>query len=184
MSLSKLVITVCCSLLIVTVKAQSIYEVVNGTLSFNSSSPNEIIKASSNELKGVLDITKKLFVFKVSLSTFNGFNSPIQKEHFKENYMETYKYPEAIFKGKIIEDVDLTKTGKYKLRAKGELKIHGTAQERIIYTDVTVKEELITFSSEFTVALSDHDIKIPRVVHTKLAKEVNLLVNGDMMPKK
>ncbi len=167
-----------------TTSAQGIYEVVKGEIYFNSSSPNEIIKAKSDELQGVLDVSKNLFAFKVVVSTFTGFNSPIQKEHFNENYMETFKYPQATFSGKIIEDIDLSKKGEYVLRAKGKINIHGTEQERIIYTTVKVQEELVSFKSEFSVTLSDHNIKIPRVVHTKLAKEINLLVTGEMMPQK
>jgi hypothetical protein len=53
------------------------------------------------------------------MRSFQGFNSPLQKEHFNENYVESDKFPEASFKGKIIEDQDLTVDGTYELRAKG-----------------------------------------------------------------
>jgi len=60
----------------------------------------------------------------------------LQKEHFNENYLESDKYPEASFKGKIIEDIDLDKDGEYEVRAKGELTIHGIMQERIIKANI------------------------------------------------
>lgn len=146
------------------VKGQHIYSVNDGMIQFNSSAPNEIIKATSHKLKGVVDTKKKIFAFKIDLASFEGFNSPLQQEHFNENYMESYMYPEASFTGKIIESVSFDNDGKYKIRAKGKLNIHGVAQERIIYADIIVKDKNISIASEFTVSLTEHNIKIPRVV--------------------
>ena len=75
---------------------------------------------------------KKNFSLKVDVHSFQGFNSPLQKEHFNENYLESDKYPVASFTGKIIEDVDLSADGAYELRTKGTITIHNIPQERII----------------------------------------------------
>ena len=143
----------------------------------------EIIRASSNDLLGLLDLDKKSFSFKVMIRSFQGFNSPLQKEHFNENYLESDKYPDASFKGKIIEDADLTADGSYELRAKGFLTVHNVAQERIIKTDVTVKNHIITVHSSFTVLLSDHNIPIPKVVYQKLANEIKVEVTATLEPR-
>jgi hypothetical protein len=82
-----------------------------GKISFQSDAPYELIKASSNHLSGALDLSKKEFAFKVRMETFEGFNSALQREHFNENYMESNKYPEARFTGKIIEDVNYNEDG-------------------------------------------------------------------------
>lgn len=163
---------------------QEVYEVKNGQIDFNSEAPNEIIKASSEKMQGLINVSSKQFAFKVEVASFDGFNSPLQKEHFNENYMESYMYPDIAFSGKIIEDIDLSKDGKYRVRAKGKLKIHGESVNRIIYADVTVKDMLIDVHSEFRVTLSDHNIKVPRVVNDKLATEVLVKVNSILMPRK
>ena len=126
---------------------------------------------------------KKLFVFKINISSFTGFNSPLQREHFNENYMETTFYPEAIFTGKVIEDADLSKDGAYNIRAKGKLKIHGIEQERIIKVHVVTKNKKLTATSDFIVLLADYDIKIPRIVSDKLSPNINVLVNCVLTPK-
>jgi len=164
--------------------AQQIYEVQNGNISFHSDAPKELISASSSGLKGVVDLNKKTFAFKIGIGSFLGFNSPLQREHFNENYMESSMYPEASFFGKIIEDVDLTKEGEYVIRAKGKLRIHGIERERIIRATVTSYKGKLSLKSEFTVLLSDHDIKIPKLVNNKLAPEISVTVDATMSQRK
>lgn len=160
-----------------------LYTITSGKISFRSDAPLEVIRASSTDLMGLIDILKKNFSFKISVHSFQGFNSPLQKEHFNENYMESDKYPEASFKGKIIEDVDLSVDGTYQVRTKGILTIHNVPQERIIQSDITVKEHIITLHSTFTVLLSDHNIPVPMVVNQKLANEIKVEVNATLEPR-
>lgn len=160
-----------------------LYQTTNGKISFRSDAPLEVIRASSNDLIGLLDISKKNFSFKIDIHSFQGFNSPLQKEHFNENYMESDKYPDASFKGKIIEDVDLTADGNYEVRAKGNLTVHNVTQERIIKSDISVKQNIITIHSSFTVLLSDHNIPIPKVVNQKLANEIKVEMNASFEPR-
>lgn len=176
----------CVVMLVYTVgcAGQTAYEVRNGSISFNSDAPNEIIKASSKNLKGLINIERKQFAFKTEVTSFEGFNSPLQREHFNENYMESFMYPDISFSGKIIEDVDLAKDGKYTVRAKGKLAIHGVSEDRIIYADVIVKDGRMDILSEFKVSLADHKIKIPRIVNDKLATEVFIMVKITLLQKK
>ncbi|WP_018616118.1 YceI family protein [Segetibacter koreensis] len=160
-----------------------IFSVKSGKISFQSDAPFETIRASSNDVKGLLEIEKKLFAFKVRMESFDGFNSSLQKEHFNENYIESSKFPEATFNGKIIEDVDLTKDGNYTIRAKGNFTVHGISQERIIKSDVAVKNGKINIESAFSVLLDDHNIPIPKVVKDKLSSEINVKVNCELEPR-
>lgn len=162
--------------------AQNIYSTGDGNISFSSDAPLELIKASSNGLRGKVDIAKKLFAFTIKTSSFQGFNSPLQKEHFNENYIESRKYPDASFSGKIIEDVDLSSDGERTIRAKGNLNIHGVTKERIIKIQVRISKGIMYINSAFTVLLSDHDISIPRVVNEKLASEIKVVVQATLSP--
>lgn len=157
--------------------------VKSGTVRFYSEAPKELISATSDQLRGIIDAEKKTFAFKVVMKTFQGFNSPLQREHFNENYMESSSYPEASFNGKIIEDIDLTKDGEYNIRAKGKLKIHGIEQERIIKSVVSVKNGKVSVHSDFVVALADHNIKIPRIVIEKLAPDIEVSINAAMVTR-
>lgn len=170
-------------LLHLTQVSDQIYLTNNGNISFSSDASEELIRASSKNLRGVLDPANRTFVFKVLIRTFEGFNSPLQQEHFNEKYLESEIYPEATFQGKIIEELDLSIDGRYDLRAKGQLTIHGVKMERIIRCIAIVKDKKIKISSEFTILLSEHDIKVPKVVHEKIASEIKVEVNALLVPK-
>ncbi len=160
-----------------------IYEVRNGEVRFSSEAPKELISASSRKLQGILDAEKMIFVFKVAITSFIGFNSPLQRDHFNENYMESRNFPDAVFKGKIIEALDLGKDGTYFVRAKGKLSVHGIEQERIIKIQMTVKNGRCQVAATFPILLSDHNIKIPRIVDDKLSPEINVSVKATLQPQ-
>jgi hypothetical protein len=160
-----------------------IYEVLNGKVHFHSNTPQELIRAESNQLRGALDLSRNTFAFRVRINTFQGFNSPLQQEHFNENYMESARIPEAFFTGKIIEDVDLRKEGTYLVRAKGKMQIHGFSQECIIEARVQSVNNRIDISSDFSVFLADYSIKIPRLIYDKLSPEIKVSVQASLRPR-
>jgi hypothetical protein len=157
----------------------SIYQTQSGYVSFVSEAPLELISAESKELKGIVDPVARTFAFQLEIKSLKGFNSPLQQEHFYENYMETEKYPTATFTGKIIEDVDFENPGEVKIRAKGELTIHGIKKERIIQCTLNIREDGFTAQSRFTVLLEDHNISIPKLVYQKIAEEIKVEISAE-----
>ena len=162
---------------------EGIYRCENGKVSFLSDAPLEVIHAKSNKMRGAIDPEKQTFAWTVDVKTFEGFNSPLQREHFNENYMESKKYPKASFAGKIIESIDFQKDGTYSVRAKGQLSIHGIEQERIIKSQLEVAGDKIRVQATFTVPLSDHNITIPKIVYQKIAEEISVTVDAEMVKK-
>ncbi|HSG67217.1 MAG TPA: hypothetical protein VK994_00825, partial [Bacteroidales bacterium] len=98
-----------------------VYSGSNGTILFKSDAPLELISAKSDELKGALKLSDGTFAFTIDNRSFKGFNSPLQQEHFYENYIEADKFPSSTFVGKIIEPIDPQGKGEYAVRAKGIL---------------------------------------------------------------
>lgn len=155
-------------------EAQTRYRATDGIIRFRSDAPLEIIEAESVAMKGIIDVDERAFAFSVAIESFQGFNSPLQREHFNENYLESRKYPRASFTGKIIEQVDLRRDGDYDVRAKGKLHIHGVEQERIIKGNISIRNGKMTLKSDFSVLLEEHDIAIPKIVYQKIAKEIRV----------
>ena len=155
----------------------------DGETKFTSEAPLELIKAHTNKTTGVVDCATKNVAFSIDIDSFEGFNSGLQKEHYRENYMETEKYPKATFKGKIIEDIDFTKNGIVSVRAKGNFSIHGTEKEKIVKVKITIKDKEILVETSFEVPLEDHNIKIPKVVNQKIASIIVVEVKANLKPK-
>lgn len=161
----------------------NIYRTEKGHVTFVSEAPLELISARSYELKGAVDPDKLTFAFQLNVKTLKGFNSPLQQEHFYENYIESEKFPVATFSGKIIEKVDFNIPGVLSVRAKGILKIHGVEQERIINCNLNIQPGIFAVTSEFIVPLADHNIIIPRLVYQKIAEEIKVTINAQLYPK-
>ncbi|MCB0687697.1 MAG: YceI family protein [Saprospiraceae bacterium] len=170
-----------CHLIMVCLLSQSqlggqvdLFRADDGVVEFTSDAPLELIKANSKVLRGAIDPTENTFAFTIDVKSFEGFNSNLQRTHFNENYLETSKYPRATFAGKIIEQIDWDSEGEYQLRAKGILDIHGVKQERIIPSKVTLFSDRVIIRSEFSVALKEHDIDIPKIVAQKISEEIRV----------
>src|SRR5690606_32830362 len=116
------------------------YRVEKGVISVISDAPLEIIEAATNKVQGIVTIPDQKLAFKIDIQSFQGFNSPLQREHFNENYMKSQQFPDANFSGKIIEDVDWDKDGTYNVRVKGNLMIKGIIVEKIIKGSISVNK--------------------------------------------
>lgn len=151
---------------------------MKGKITFTSTAPQEIITASSNKLSGLLKPDELSFAFIVDINSFDGFNSPLQRVHFNENYMETTKFPKSRFYGRIIESIKINEIEEEKIRVKGYLEIHGIKKERIVQVLLKRKNGVLHFTSDFSLNLSDYKISIPRIVHQKLADQIEVHVEG------
>ena len=155
-----------------------------GEISFASNASLEMIKATSDRVTGLIDPANNQFAFLVSIATFRGFNSELQRQHFNENYLESEKYPKATFSGKIIEQIDFTRDSTYEVRAKGDLDIHGQKQSRIIKSKLTIKNGHLMIESTFVVPLTDHQITIPKIVSQKIATEIEVHFKSSLTRQK
>ncbi len=175
--------TLIVSLLLSTLMYAQTYTSKTGNVSFSSDAPAELINAESKKMVGILKAKENTFAFSIKMTSFQGFNSELQREHFNENYVESDKFPKATFTGKIIDNIDFTKDGTYKVTAKGKLTIHGKIQERSIPATITTKDGKVSIYSKFTVKLVDHDIERPTLVLKKIAEEIYITVNMPVTKK-
>lgn len=162
---------------------QGLYVTRKSKVEFVSDAPLELIKATSEKLQGIIDPDNRTFAFSVTSESFKGFNSPLQQEHFYENYLETKVYPISKFEGKIIEQADFSRDGNFSIRAKGKLNIHGVEEERIIKVQLRILKGVVFADAAFTVLLVDHDITIPKVVFQKIAEEIKVTVKAEFVKK-
>lgn len=151
-----------------------VFKLTRSTVSFRSEAPLELIEAENRDATGLLDPVARTFAVRVPIVGFQGFNAPLQREHFNENYLVSRVWPHADFSGRIIEAIDLAAPGTHEVRAKGQLTIRDVSQERIVHCSLVVSDEGIRVTAPFDVALSDHGISIPKVVEQKIAPVVRV----------
>ncbi|HHH53235.1 MAG TPA: YceI family protein, partial [Bacteroidetes bacterium] len=106
----------------------------------------------------------------------------LMEEHFNENYAQSYKYPKAKFKGKIVnlEDINFGKDGTYTAKVEGKLTFHGVTNN-ISLDDVklTVKGDKLKGEASLKAKPEDYNIEIPSIVRGKIAKEITVKVEID-----
>lgn len=164
--------------------ASQYYTVKDGKVAFTSNAPLELIQAATYQIAGIIDTEDNAFAFKVTIASFEGFNSPLQREHFNENYLESAKYPFSSFQGEILDEIDFSRNGTYEeVTVRGVFNIHGVQKKRELLADVIVDDSEIKIISNFLVSLPDHDIKVPRIVRRKLASVINVSLDITMAPR-
>lgn len=157
-----------------------------GIINFEASVPLfEEVKAENKKTACILDLQTGAISSTVSIKDFH-FKIALMEKHFNENYIESDKYPQGVFKG-TIEGFNLyiigTEPKEFKL--KGTLKLHGKVKK--INTVILLKKttnglEIVT---DFNVDTKDFNIKIPKILSMKVAETVNIktlfLFNNPML---
>ena len=154
---------------------QDIYVCKNAKVSLFSTTPIEDIKAETATGASVFNPATGDLGFSVPIKSFQ-FEKNLMQEHFNSDYMESDKYPKAVFKGKIQEQINVTKDGTYPVTVTGDLDVHGVIQKRTITGNLSVKNGEITMTAEFMVKCADHHIEIPRIVFHNIAESIKINV--------
>lgn len=165
------------------VHAQNVYLSKNVDISLFSEARVENISAQSKEGTAAINIITGEMVLKVRIKSFH-FRNGLMEEHFNENYMETDKFPEAIFKGAIIEKLDSTKLGEFPVTFKGILTVHGLPKERTLTGLAIFKNQQIKLSSNFSIPVSDHNIEIPNDKISNISQNIEVKIHATFFPKK
>jgi len=152
-----------------------------GKISFTSEAPMEKIEATNSSASTVIDLGTGNLEWAVLIQGFQ-FEKSLMKEHFNENYMESAKYPKAVFKGKIdnLSSINLSKDGTYDVTVTGQLEIHGVSKPVTAHGTITTKKgAVVSANSKLTVALADYNIEIPKLVGDNISKTVDITIQAD-----
>ncbi|NPD45448.1 MULTISPECIES: YceI family protein [unclassified Lentimicrobium] len=153
----------------------------SGHIRFYSETPMETIEADNKQVNSAYDHENGAFVFKVLMKSFE-FEKALMQEHFNENYVESDDFPNAFFKGKIVnnEDVDLEKMGELPVKVKGKLTIHGMTMDVEADGMMNVQKDMISATSKIMIEPKEYDIKIPGAVVKNIAEEIEVFINVDL----
>ena len=148
-----------------------------GSISFEASVPSfEEIKAKNNAVTCIMNTNNGEIAVLALMKGFR-FKIALMEEHFNENYVESDRFPKAIFKGKI-EGLDtslLTSTPK-DFVLNGKLEIHGKSVPVKTIAKISKSASGINLNANFPVNASDFNIAIPSVVKNKVSNKINIQV--------
>jgi hypothetical protein len=152
-----------------------------GTVHFLSKSPLEDIEATNKNPIAVYKEETGDIQFAVVMTQFK-FKAALMEEHFNENYVESTKYPQATFKGKVNEKVDLTKDGENKVTVTGKMTLHGVTKDITVDGTITKKGADLVVDSKFKIKVADYNIKVPSLYVQNIAEVVDVTVNITLEP--
>ncbi|MHC1777357.1 MAG: YceI family protein [Lentimicrobium sp.] len=157
------------------------YITKTGHIRFFSSTPVEDIEAHNRQVNSALDQQTGDFVFKVLMKSFQ-FEKALMQEHFNENYVESDKFPNATFTGKVanISDIDFGKNGIYSTNIEGDLTIKGVTKKVSEKGTFEVKDGKVKGISTFNLLLADFGIKIPNTVANNISKTIQIDVDVNL----
>ncbi len=161
--------------------AQNFYAAQNGTVTFFSDAPLEDIEAKSTKAQSIINLTTREVAVKMPIKSFV-FENSLMQEHFNENYLESDKYPFATFKGKLNENIDLTKEGTYDVSATGKMNIHGVERDQTIKGKLQILAGKMLLQADCPVLLADHKIEVPTLVFQKIAEKIAVKTNFSLVP--
>jgi polyisoprenoid-binding protein YceI len=168
-------------MMVMSVSAQKFYT-KDADVSFDANSPLEKIEGKTNKGTVIIDAASGKLESAVLVKGFH-FEKALMEEHFNENYMESGKYPKAVFVGSItnFNAVNLKKEGSYPVTVAGNLTMHGVTKPVEAKGNLTVKGGVITNAkAAFKVSMADFNIGIPAAVRDKIAKEAKININCAM----
>jgi len=107
------------------------------------------------------------------------FKSPLMEEHYNENYMDSDKFPNTSFSGKVVGYDG--KSGSYDVE--GDLTIHGVTNK--VKTKMTVTAGSKTsIAGAFVVKLSDYKLEVPAMAKKTLAETAKIAIKLELEDKK
>jgi polyisoprenoid-binding protein YceI len=163
--------------------AQERYFTKTGTIKFFASTDLEDVEATNKIVTAVLDIKSGALQFSAPMKAFE-FRKGLMQEHFNENYVESDKYPNSTFKGKITNNADInySKPGSYDANIEGDLTIHGVTRPISTKAKLNVSGQTIEAQTSFNVLVADYKITIPSLVADKISKTVKTDVTIRLEP--
>ena len=84
-----------------------------------------------------------------------------------DSYLETDRYPECIFRGKISGDT-----------AEGEITLHGQTKKLSVPITFNQSNDRIEIKTEFNIVLDDFKIKVPRLLFQNIAEDIDVKVES------
>lgn len=149
-----------------------------GQIIFEASVPSfEEVKASNQAVSCIINTKTGEIASLVLMRGFH-FKVALMEEHFNENFIESDKFPKAIFKGTIkdfnLANIDSKGT---KFNVNGTLTLHGISKEIAVIVLIKKSGNDLELISNFNLDPKEFNINIPKIIKPKMAETVQVQIN-------
>lgn len=149
-----------------------------GEVKFEASMPAfEEIAGTNSTVSCILDEATGKFAALVLVKAFK-FKSPLMEEHFNENYMESSKFSDSKFSGKIANfDASKLSSKPSEFDLEGDLTMHGVTKKIKTKISLALNGGKVLAKSLILVKPQDYGIEIPNLVKGKIAENAKVSIN-------
>jgi polyisoprenoid-binding protein YceI len=161
--------------------SQEKYWTRSGTILFEASIPAfEEVKAINENVTAIVNTRDGTFA---SLALVKGFRfkNALMEEHFNESYIESDRFPKAIFKGQLLDfdfqNIDNTYT------LLGSLEMHGISKPLSVEIQIKKEGEILICYGIFDINTNDYSIEIPKIVRNKVSDTVTVSFDFKLIKK-
>jgi len=151
----------------------------HGEVEFYTASVLSDIEAVTEKADVKLDIQTGNFEVTINIQSFK-FESELMQEHFNESYLESDKFPQATFKGKIVQDISNI-SAEIEVDASGKMTIHGVTKGIQAKANISKKEGYTILKCKIPVVFKDYNVDEPSILTKSVAKDV--LIKGTLYLK-
>ena len=146
-----------------------------------TTSKDDLPKAENKTAIAAIDTKTGTVAFEVAIKNFS-FSNPMIQDHFNTaGWMDSEKYPTAIFKGKVTDPsaINFEKDGTYEAGVEGDLTIRGVTKPVKTTASVKIDGKKISSKSVFKIKLEDYNISGSAVAAGKVSTEPTITVLAD-----
>lgn len=147
-----------------------------------STSIDALPKATNKTVIAVIDTKTGVVQFEAYVRNF-AFSNPTMQEHFNgKKWMDADEFPKITFKGNISDmgAVDFASDGSYKTDVEGMLNVKGIEQQIKVPGTISVKNGILSISTDFSIALDDYGISGIPVQAGKVSKTPKIKVIAEL----
>lgn len=144
----------------------------HGKVEFYTATAITDIEAITEKADVKLDIATGNVEVKINIKSFE-FEYDLMQEHFNEKYMESDKFPQAAFKGKILQDISELGDDR-EVDVSGELTIHGITKDITLKAKLSKQGDFILVKSKIPVVFKDYNVDDPSILTKSVAKDVEI----------
>ena len=147
----------------------------HGKIEFYTGTVVSDIEAVTNKADVSLNIETGEVAVSIQIKSFE-FEYDLMQEHFNEKHLESDKFPNATFTGKIVQDISGGIKNEVTVDAVGDLTIHGVTKNVKFKVNLTGQADFTVVKTKVPVVLKDYNIDEPSILSKSVAKDVMVAV--------